>query len=988
MKKTKKVLSFVLALSMLCTVFGTSLCVSAATDSTETYSGDRYALPSGWTLSRANYSGGPAWNLEQDYVGMTFNKGVDGGCALVVNRLSEYFGNRFIQLSVPLVNMVENAEQSYTVEAGKTYRLSFDMKGTVTGGLHTSISWLGDKTGGMDNFNAVASKDGFTNYYRDIAIETGTDTADKNKLLFIFNNPVNCIIDNVSLKEVVDGTVQDTEYVKNGTCDNPVYDFSGINYGDVKLTSNWNYSMINSSGGSTADKQTEVNNGTFVTGTKIARTGNYALYAVWNSASSGKYIKIVQPDLTPDTNSQYVVEFWAKGNNVGGLQVGPIWNTGYGNATGNPVETDDNGWVKYKSVYTPTSSENFNFKIILQQQTSAIIDDIKFYKDVNANGEFDEGEINLVMDGGFEGSYTNGKDELGKYEFTDFTLANGSKGTVEPGRGYLTNDEYAEAKGYSEPDDFTAKSGNYSLHIQPPTLKANQTTPGNFFYQLQFDNNTGQFSADKKYKYSFWAKGGVSNVVFGSNWACNYLDNILPSQTDADGWTQYTLEQQGTTEGFQMIFNVGDDVWIDDLEITEVATNTKVLSYDFENVRVKSNDVDGIKHLMAATLKQGNGLYVTWTNPMDYIKRARVFVDGKEVNVPADLSTERNAFCEMSVNGLTNGTTYDVEVRLLLENGKTITATTKGTPDEKGTSYTLRGWTVSRNRGYGEHNSYFMANLDSVVSKSGNSMRLDLNKPVADGSYYPAIIQKFKVNKKDEHVLTFDTKSDGIDLASVIINYSYTDSESVTHNSWKMIDIEKSSEWANQKTVLNKDVLGAEYCDSNATINNVLDAEIIFMVKQGTGSIWFDNMYFGTYDEMAEEGEGYGANLFANGTFDESYKITTAFTDESGNEITVLKAGTINVNAKVKNEAVDEGLNAFVAIAVYKDGVLEQLVKAEGTVAVSGEFPTYNDEFTGMVTIPEEGANKYSIKVMYWNGEDTMQPYVTAAELKPAAVAE
>lgn len=135
---------------------------------------------------------------------------------------------------------------------------------------------------------------------------------------------------------------------------------------------------------------------------------------------------------------------------------------------------------------------------------------------------------------------------------------------------------------------------------------------------------------------------------------------------------------------------------------------------------------------------------------------------------------------------------------------------------------------------------------------------------------------------------------------------------------------------------------------------------------------------------MALTKSGDSTNLLINGSFDSvtntSYKtvkpVFELLNDDGSinKSLTAVEAGTIQVTTAVRNINAGPALEALTLVAVYKDGVLYNVNMLERKYSESvDELPT--DEWVSTVEIPEsENGEKYTIKVMYWDGLDSLIP--------------
>lgn len=1000
MKKTKKVLSFVLALSMLCTMFGTSMFVSAADDSVSVvYTGDRDLKAENWTIEYKTSN--TSFDNRQDYAALNATAGVSKTPAMVVNYASPAETNRYIKITNSF---------GYALPVESTCRLSYSIKSTKLNGFKVSLNG-NDVT---DFIQGETDASGFTNYYKDYTVSA----KNCSDLSFVISDATNCVIDNVSLKKVENGETTGDELITNGDFAKCGIDYNSANNKYVSWTAYANGQQPTQSWVSEFSKGT--NDTHIVNGTTLAHSGNFAFYIKYtDGAEANKFNKLWNSNSATVSKGKYIVEFWAKSaGEVKYFQLG-IGNSlgeGYLNVWNDwkAVETDENGWVKYRAVRENTKLEGSYRPIMVFDRTfEGAIDDIVIAKDENNNGIIDANETNLVTDGGFENIFgVNAGSIKQEYKFAKWPISKdlwtgqssdySTYGGVEYG-SYYHSKTLRDKTTYLEPST-DAYEGNYSLHF----VKDAATERNSYVRFFKKDTiPAGTYTVD------FYAKGycgSTINAVF--NW--NRAEAISGGAPDVNGWRHYSGTIKNDTQynyvGLQLNDKVAADLYIDNFSVkdsngNELITVDETWAGDFESASLVPGNNRTIGHLMAASAVEGGGLNVSWTNPKsNMIEDITVKVDGKLYrNSEVDLTN--GAFNEMFIGGLENGTEYDIEV-VAVCNGEEVKATAKGTPDGKGQQYVQNGWNVNRfwitNEVGGTkypNRSNFTASLDSETSVSGNSMKMEFNDNHLN-NYYPNISQSVKVNIKDEHVLTVKSKNDGLTSYYVILNYSYADEDGTQHKTWTPVNLTGEADengWTVSNIVLDNDLKGTTNevalkctCGTNHTfydenVDKEVNLTLYFACDTGFGTLWLDDigLYISEFGEVEEGSE----NLLVNGNFDETYTISTVFTNADGEVIDSITPGeTVKVTAKITNYVYNDGLNAFVAVALYKNGALDKIFKTEGKADVNGNYPP--DTFDASFEIPETAASAdadvYSIKVMYWNGEDTMQPYVTATELKIA----
>lgn len=333
-----------------------------------TYPSDSEAYYGGW--SYPSYASATLWTKElrdKTYAAITTADKKSGTTSLMVKSYGAPEG-----AYIRYINTL--AEE---MPSGKTYRISFWLKGAAKSNVFTYInSWLHNGNG----YEEGETVDGWKYYYKDVT------TAEVGKTLTVYTNAsgVKYMIDDISIREVVDGVVQDKEYVVNGG-------FEGqftINPTDKNKTSNWTETYSNI---------TDRANQYMAVTAADARTGNYSLYSHFeNDNASNVYIANRQyVDVTAGTT--YVIEAWIKGNLYKNdvLAFRDIDNGFYKEIKPLAKETVD-GWTRYETEFTASSTGKAFIGILSQGVQQCYIDDLALY------AKNDSAKTNLFVNGGFE----------------------------------------------------------------------------------------------------------------------------------------------------------------------------------------------------------------------------------------------------------------------------------------------------------------------------------------------------------------------------------------------------------------------------------------------------------------------------------------------------------------------------------------------------------------------------------------------------------
>lgn len=1004
MKRTKRFMSLVLAMSVLLTAFSFTMPVSAAGEDSP-YVGDYRVTPSEWYIGYSkNGTSNIDWNKTQDYLAINRTGGVDGSAAVVVTRKSPVEENRYISLVQDLVAGLEN---------GSTYRISFMAKSPNNMSIATNISFINETIGGLGKCTATEREDGWTLYTRDVTIPA-EKTANKFNVIFEYKG--DCLFDNLSLQKVVEGNADGTELLKNG-------DFE--KYNDVetaeedddengfgapyKLSSAWSME-IHRGTEDTKDSDGNVTaEGTwrkadpekqYAIPTTDAKTGGYALKFHWNRTDwpAQLYMMCTQSAKpTLEANTTYVVEYWAKTDvkgDIGQLKFGgDLFGSSINSnlLSKNIVETDSNGWSKYR--YTIKTGENGytdRFGFIFQAfDGSVIIDDIVVAKDLNGNGQVDKDETNIIEDGGFEDTIElPPRVREDKYKFTNNIVESGN--WTAGGNNHWV--DYSKKVMFAEPSAYMAHGGTYSLHIA-----GDGAYSGNYFLNA-YGTGAG-FEQGKTYTFVFYGKGIEGNLIASSNATWGKGISTATREDAGDGWTKYTMQvtpTQPSNTDWRWRFwgdSLNCNMFIDDLKITDSEGNVKVTE-NFESVQENLPYTTKFTNVAARSTVDGY-LNISWKNPKsDTIKSLDVYVDGETANNNSYV-LDSEAENRVTVDGLELGVKHEVKVVATFTDGTTLEAETTGTPTKQTNYWSWGGWMFERNiKGYTTNGMVYKAEnhgditVDNAAGNDGSAIKLEPKGLNYYSNIYPHIRQTFTVKKGEKNRLSLRAKSEGSNHLYIIADYRPTGKT----GSWSakgLIQSNESPDGWNEYTVdINEAFFNTstnnekykDYYDPTGNDTEEIPVTLYIALDYGDGTVWIDDVKFcNIYEDDNEDMVmDESTNKIINGTFDETYEILAPeFTDAEGNAIDKLITGKVKVNAKIKNYSYTGGFNAFVAIGLYNGSTLEQLTTAERKVSItSSDVPA--DEFKAEFDIADIDAGEYSIKIMYWDGSATMVPLKAA----------
>ncbi len=962
MKKTKKLMGLMLAVSMIPTMS------VANAEGTAVIKGSYSDLPQDWNVTY--FTENTSWNNEQDYAGISYGSGVDESNALYVNVDTPSEAHKYIKVTPKLAG---------GLEANVTYRISFDGKYVdTTGAFVARFNWLHE----VNSTQFIADGDagnGLTHYYKDVEIgATAPTTFD-----IYFDRKMAYVFDNLSIQKVVDGVPDGTEFIVGGDMEKIGYKF---NVSDEKhgLSTDW-YVLYREDNGE-FDRTTDY----FMPTKKYARNGDYAMYIsnkLPKAAAGNTFFRLINRNAIKFEAGKYHYEFWAKASLKSNVSLisGILWlGDKHIQCTNmNSEEIDENGWTKYSAEFEISEEEAETvrtFSFLSEDIVNAVIDDVNLY---NVNNP----DVNLVQDGDFENS-VRGSEADGVNEFDT-----GNKGRPWAIYGGQMN----TADYYVEPSNKEAYSSEYSAHI----VNLDKVYNGSRYVRLirLFDK-----LPNKTYNISFYMKGGGEKVWIGTQWSDNDLiSSYTKGETDENGWAKYSKTYTGEIDRFQVVAWVNANLYIDNVEIyaTDDETKTNLVphgDYEIDSFNKLKDEDTIIVNPMAYSSKDGKGLNISWTNPTNTgINDIDVYVGGTLVKNGIN-SLSPCAFNELYVGYLEPNKEYTVEIVMDI-NGEIVRKEIKGITDAVADPFERGGWEINRHRGITKKSAYregqtypdypnVNINLDDKVSVSGSSMRFDVNLPATKANCYPHIYQYVTVRRDTPYLFKMKYKTDFEESVSPLFGitiefWDRNEDGSVANKSWTSQWINPSADWTefefDLSSVKNADGSYA-FCDINDTTGKTYEMRVLINCQKGIGSLWVDDVEL--YPLLKETTDSpdymiFGDNMYTNSGFDYTYEIGTPVF-KSGN--TVLKnvtGGKVDVTAKIKNYAVDN-LNGMVVVALYKDGKLVNTALVEKEISIT-PLVIPAEEITQNVVLPEDLSDgEYEIKVFCWDGTGSMKPFDVA----------
>ncbi len=316
------------------------------------------------------YSGSTLWTKEhrdKSYAGITTASHKSGKASMFVKFDGALDGTTYIRLKNTLAAPLTN---------GKTYRLSY---WSIGGGPVTYFDSWAHNSG---SYNSGETVDGWTYKYRDITVGGNYSN------LYLYNDSIGTkyLIDDISLREISNGVLGDTEYIVNG-------DFEGmytINPSDRNKAMGWNetYNGIND----------RANQYMTVTSADARNDSGYSLYSHFENDYADNVYTAFRQDVEVEAGKTYVFEAWIKGHifRNNSLLFREVEKKNWiAEVLPNAKETDGD-WTRYAAEYTADSTGKVSIGLIATGVHQCYIDDVAMY-DKN-----DVSQTNLITNGGFE----------------------------------------------------------------------------------------------------------------------------------------------------------------------------------------------------------------------------------------------------------------------------------------------------------------------------------------------------------------------------------------------------------------------------------------------------------------------------------------------------------------------------------------------------------------------------------------------------------
>ena len=931
----KKILGIVLSAAMLMS----TLPANAETE-TKKYSGDSTLVPKEFDVTYATSA--TAWDESKEYIGVNTYGGEfarSGINSLCINITSPQESKRYIKMARG-INVDGN---------NSTYRISFWVKGEMSPISTAFNDWQYKSS----SYTQGDTNNGWTNYYRDITI-TDESTSGWWISLF-FEQEANMLIDDISVRKVTaDG---DNVTFGEELMVNPSFEETSTRFNDRNKGKALGIDIYH---GLSSDDHSEFLSGDYVhSGNSALRLKRESENEVWENVNV-----TTEFDASDfDENGTYMAEFWIKGTyNTGvqnmriGLQGGETYTT-FQNCTKVDYE---NGWTKYSGQIAYNSNDSQNVKdrhrayVRVGQACDLAIDDIKIYSTSKPT-------VNLFTNGDFENGYflTSPSNEF---------KSNGweiNASSVAVNNGYGTTS-------YIETTDKEKYSGKYSMNVH--YIVDNYIDNCNVILNKYIgEQPAGTYRIEFAAKGIFAENGCLINVINQANWERTWLHESGFTKTDlGNGWTKYTIEQTKTVapDTLQFCFiRAAYNVYIDDISV--VNTNNPTVNLLSNGGFEDTKSTTQISDVMVYPTVAENSANVIWTNPANDVSGIKVYFNDTDMSVNANLASE--AHNEILVSGLENNKDYNVKIVATID-GKEYVTEIPYTAKNYGSLYAYtKDWSATRkDSSSGYANTIF--SLDSTEKQSGNySAKIESLMTEIKDNVYVTLIQNVGGLKTDtlyKLKLKAKTTDNNSHLYLVYVsNLSDVDQ-------FKSVELKKEEDLADG------------WKSYSATLDDVYDymndaktyfADIRPAINKLNGSMWIDDVELYATDETT--GNTIGNNLIKNSGFDdfEAFEGETSFTDAAGEKVNAIKPGEITATTSIKNNAKGDNFKATVIYALYKNGSLDKVEKVEKVMSqVSYEVPA--DSFTQIFTIPDDG-NEYSIKVMYWNGLESLIPIAEVDKL-------
>lgn len=951
----KKIIGIILSAAMLLS----TMSAYADEEQTQNYSGDSALQPNLWVTGYSENKEGTPWDLTTEYWGINSNEAKDGNKSLCVNIAKEE-PNRLIYLQRSFAT---------AMVANKNYRLSFWIKGQTEGVVTAfEAKWYGKYL--LTQYTQGETVNGWTNYYSDFTVE---EDKVPTWIRVAFAKKASILIDDISIREITGETLGDN-IMTNGSFEDCNYKFID----DVTERAAVGVYIANPA------NLIKTNNYAKVT-SRYAHSGNYALHIVRDTekAAAWENYKIMSNFSKKLDAGEYTVEFYMKGSMASsGTEPNSITVEGVGlSKIKKPfteftnIEKETNGWTKYSTTITIDTTDNatgLNFRI--GRECDIVIDDVKVYKTNNPS-------VNLYNNGDFENVVKVGSlKAANEYKTSSWDI-------------FSTN--AANSNGYGttmfiEPSDKEAYSGKYSMNVN---FDVNEVI-GSCYARMLEPHSWGEGT----YNLEFYTKGAFDpsavrvGMVLGSAWSngLKYLNSEEFTKSDAgNGWTRYNIKIT-KTEKSDCLFFIFDrsvfNVFIDNISLTsesEPGVNL-MTNGDFENT---SSTTKVSNPIVYPTVGE-NSATVSWVNPdNDGITNIKVYVNDVEKTFTADTAAAAQNVCyvtDLSVNG-----SYTVKIVLTIGEN-TYTCEIPYVAKNYGMDYALTdGWLATRHDKDGNYaNTQFV--IDNEEKAGGKySLRIDANMKESKPNVFATIAQNISGLKRNiPYRLKLKAKATGVNHFYLIESASVKDSSNATRDFfWQPSFIDSSvpvsTDWKEYTIDLTPELSdGFGLYDNFAEDSDVYTATIQLAVNRMNGNLWIDDIGVYAVDEF---GNIIGNNLLTNGDFEsiEDFEAATIFAVEKDGvkePITEIQPGNIILTTSLKNNAKGDGFKTAVIYAIYKNDSLYNFTKVEKAVDETA-YTIPADSFETTINIPND-ENTYSVKVMYWNGFDSLVPIGRPDELR------
>ncbi|MBO5059721.1 MAG: hypothetical protein J6C82_02240 [Clostridia bacterium] len=856
---------------------------------------------------------------------------------------------------------------SFSMPAG-TYTLSFSAKtydsskgGSGTGNLHMYVGGLHaiGSTGTGDNMNSkTEGEDGWATYTKTLTL-----TSDKTStfLNMQFLSVPNTYIDNVSLKDE-----SGKEYIVNG-------DFADATQKEVNLVESivepaeWytshvsmddypdSYMKINRTVGYESDSSMHV----------------YATY-VGSTVSYKTYMRLYTYSFMADTAKTHTLTLYTKGTTgISSMHVYFMPSSGGSTKVTQlnemNTETLANGWVKRTCEFTPTASMG-KFMFQAYSTSDFYIDDISFA----AN---DTPTVNLIANGGFE-------------EYEEGAIAAKNTDTVSNNWSVIaagTGASNLSSNAVSELSTEHAHSGKASWVIAYPE-KQTDTYYGMINSSLNVPAGSYTFTMHTRGIYdtaavmlilsgsSGWVKNGYLAQDAGTNFTITGIE-------ESNGWKKYTMAMELSSAVNSLSIRAAaqrgtvDWLYIDDISLVDANGTEYMKDGGFENYRVL-NTTD-LERIMAYPAANGTHGTITWVNPInDNISSIKMYVNGSEYTITADTASE--AFNEVVLTGLTEGTSYDIKLELTIGDKVTEYETTL-IPDS--TVYTLGAWTAKRIDGVDRNaeNPYYantIAELDKTVSCEGDaSIKIVSNRDGYRDHTTFRLTQSVTLDTNEPYYFSFKAKAENckslylrVDGSSIGDIHTPTSKSSADADGWVTYEyvIEETDDtYLGTAKNVTYQIMLADWCDV----------------------VYVDDVQLKLYSNDDEE--PIGNNLLADGGFEFASSTASApeiqywlEIDGEGQWVTVEaveETGKYRAIADVKNISGPEPFEVSLFLAVYQN---DTLIDVAPTIGADIPESTWTAT-TVSSDIDVEDVTGCTLKAMLWDG---YSPLTEATEIPiPAA---